>query len=366
MRYDYLVVGAGLYGSVFANIAKDRGMKCLVIDKRDHVGGNAYCETVEGINVHKYGAHIFHTGDEEVWSYVNKFAKFNSYINSPVARIGNELYNMPFNMNTFNRMWGVKTPEEAKAKIQSQIPISDRAPVNLEEQAISMVGTDIYEKLVKGYTEKQWGRNCNELPPSIIRRLPLRFTFDNNYFNDPYQGIPVGGYTTMVEKMLEGVDVILNCDFFDEYRDFKKVADKLVYTGMIDEYFDYRLGHLEYRSLRFESRIENTENYQGVAVMNYTGVEVPYTRVIEHKHFEFGMQPKTVVTEEYPRTWKPGMDAYYPINDENNNELYRKYELLAKSETDTIFGGRLGCYKYYDMDKTIRESINLSKQEFGY
>lgn len=363
MRYDYLIVGAGLYGSVFANIAKEHGKRCLVIDKRDHIGGNAYCEEIEGINVHKYGAHIFHTKDKEVWDYVNKFAEFNNYINSPIARIGDELYNMPFNMNTFSKMWNVKTPAEAKVKIQSQIPSLGREPVNLEEQAISMVGTDIYEKLVKGYTEKQWGRECNELPASIIKRLPLRFTFDNNYFNDPYQGIPVGGYTRMIEKMLDGTDVILNCDFFEEYRDFKKTADKLIYTGMIDEYFDYKLGHLEYRSLRFESRIEETDNYQGVAVVNYTGNEIPYTRVIEHKHFEFGTQFKTVVTEEYPCMWKPGMDAYYPINDEKNNEMYRRYEMLAKGEKDVIFGGRLGCYKYYDMDKVTRESMDLSSKE---
>ena len=365
MRYDYLIVGAGLFGSVFANIAKEHGKRCLVIDKRDHIGGNAYCEEIEGINVHKYGAHIFHTKDKEVWNYVNRFAEFNNYVNSPIARIGDELYNMPFNMNTFSKMWNVKTPDEAKAKIQSQIPPLGREPVNLEEQAISMVGTDIYEKLVKGYTEKQWGRKCNELPASIIKRLPLRFTFDNNYFNDPYQGIPIGGYTLMIEKMLEGIDVELNCDFFERYRDFKKVADKLVYTGMIDEYFDHELGHLEYRSLRFESRVEDIDNYQGVAVVNYTGAEVPYTRVIEHKHFEFGTQPKSVVTEEYPRTWKPGMDAYYPINDVNNNELYQKYEMLAKNEKDVIFGGRLGCYKYYNMDEIISTCLLVVSKEMG-
>jgi UDP-galactopyranose mutase len=364
MKYDYLIVGAGLYGSVFANIAKEHGKKCLVIDRRNHVGGNAYCEEIEGINVHRYGAHIFHTKDKEVWNYVNKFAEFNNYINSPIARIGDELYNMPFNMNTFSKMWNVKTPDEAKAKIESQIPPLDREPSNLEEQAISMVGTDIYEKLVKGYTEKQWGRRCDELPASIIKRLPLRFTFDNNYFNDPYQGIPIGGYTRMVEKMLDGIDVELDCDFFNEYRDFEKIAYKLVYTGMIDEYFDYKLGHLEYRSLRFESRVEDTDNYQGVAVVNYTGTDVPYTRVIEHKHFEFGTQPKTVVTEEYPCAWSPGMEAYYPINDEKNNELYMKYQLLANGEKNVIFGGRLGCYKYYDMDKVIGESLDCALQEF--
>ncbi|NCB65677.1 MAG: UDP-galactopyranose mutase [Bacilli bacterium] len=364
MKYDYLIVGAGLYGSVFANVAKANGKKCLVIDKRSHVGGNAYCEKIEGINVHKYGAHIFHTKDKEVWEYVNRFAEFNNYINSPIARIGDELYNMPFNMNTFSRMWGVKTPAEALEKIRSQISHLDHEPSNLEEQALSLVGTDIYEKLVKEYTEKQWGRKCSELPAFIIKRLPLRFTFDNNYFNDPYQGIPVGGYTPMVEKMLEGIDVELNCDFFNEYRDFKKVADKLVYTGMIDEYFDYRLGHLEYRSLMFKSRVEETDNYQGVAVVNYTGKEVPYTRVIEHKHFEFGKQPKTVVTEEYPCKWEPGLDAYYPVNDDKNNKLYKEYEMLALNEKDVIFGGRLGCYKYFDMDKVIRFCLDLTKEEF--
>lgn len=356
-------MGAGLYGSVFANIAKEHGKRCLVIDKRNHIGGNAYCEEVEGINVHKYGAHIFHTKDKEVWNYVNRFAEFNNYINSPIARTGDELYNMPFNMNTFNKMWNVKTPDEAKAKIQSQILGLNHDPANLEEQAISMVGTDIYEKLVKGYTEKQWGRKCSELPASIIKRLPLRFTFDNNYFNDLYQGIPIGGYTRMIERMLDGIDIALKCDFFKEHRDFKKISDKLVYTGMIDEYFNYELGHLEYRSLMFKSRVEETDNYQGVAVVNYTGAEVPYTRVIEHKHFEFGTQLKTVVTEEYPCAWTPGKDAYYPINDEKNNELYRKYESLAKGEKDVIFGGRLGCYKYYDMDRVIKASIDCVKQE---
>ena len=364
MRYDYLIVGAGLYGSVFANIAKENGKKCLVIDKRNHVGGNAHCEKIEGINVHKYGAHIFHTKDKEVWEYVNRFAEFNNYVNSPIARIGDELYNMPFNMNTFSKMWGVKTPAEAMEKIRSQIPSSDHEPSNLEEQALSLVGKDIYEKLVKGYTEKQWGRKCSELPAFIIKRLPLRFTFDNNYFNDPYQGIPIGGYTQMVEKMLEGIDVELNCDFFEEYRDFRKIADKLVYTGMIDEYFDYKLGNLEYRSLLFKSRVEQTDNYQGVAVVNYTGTDVPYTRVIEHKHFEFGEQTNTVITEEYPCTWKRGMDAYYPINDDKNNELYKEYETLARNEKDVIFGGRLGCYKYFDMDKVIRSCLDFAGREF--
>lgn len=365
MKYDYLIVGAGLYGSVFANIAKEHGKKCLVIDKRNHVGGNVYCEKIEGINVHRYGAHIFHTRDREVWEYINKFAEFNNYVNSPIARIGDEVYNMPFNMNTFNKMWNVKTPKEAKDKIQSQIPDLGREPSNLKEQAISMVGTDIFEKLVKGYTEKQWGRSCEELPASIIKRLPLRFTYDNNYFNDPYQGIPIGGYTPIIEKMLEGADVELNCDFFKKYKDFKEVANKLVFTGMIDEYFDYELGHLEYRSLRFEQRTMDTDNYQGVAVVNYTGADIPYTRIIEFKHFEFGTQPKSVIAEEYPVTWEPGMEAYYPINNERNEELYKKYRALSKEEKDVIFGGRLGDYKYYDMDTVIRNCIDRARIEFG-
>jgi UDP-galactopyranose mutase len=358
VKYDYLIVGAGLYGSVFANIAKEHGKKCLVIDKRNHIGGNTYCEEIEGINVHKYGAHIFHTKDKDVWNYVNKFAEFNNYINSPIARIGNETYNLPFNMNTFSKMWGIFTPTEAIEKIKSQIPKIDHEPANLEEQALSLVGSDIYEKLIKGYTEKQWGRKCDKLPAFIIKRLPLRFTYDNNYFNDPYQGIPIGGYTRMIENMLKGIDVELECDFFKTYSEFEKVANKLVYTGKIDEYFGYCLGHLEYRSLKFESRIENIENYQGVAVVNYTGTDVPYTRVIEHKHFEFGTQPKTVITEEYPCEWSPGMEAYYPVNDAKNTELYNKYKNLADREKNVIFGGRLGNYKYYDMDRVIRACLD--------
>lgn len=365
MKYDYLIVGAGLYGSTFANIAKEHGKRCLVIDKRNHVGGNVFCEEMEGINVHKYGAHIFHTSDKEVWSFVNRFAEFNHYVNSPIARIGNEIYNLPFNMNTFNKMWNVKTPEEARIKINSQIPKLGREPVNLKEQAISMVGTDIFEKLVKYYTEKQWGRSCEELPASIIKRLPLRFTYDNNYFNDFYQGVPVGGYTKLIENMLRGIDIELNCNFFEKYKDFERVAKKLVFTGMIDEYFNYRLGHLEYRSLEFKSRVENTENYQGVSVVNYTGKEVPYTRTIEHKHFEFGTQPKTVITEEYPMSWAPGMEAYYPVNNERNEQLYRSYEGLAEKEKNVIFGGRLGSYRYYDMDKVIAESLSCVKRELN-
>ena len=364
MKYDYLIVGAGLFGAMCAHEMTQRGKKCLVIDKRDHIGGNIYTEEIEGINVHKYGAHIFHTSNKEVWDYVNKFAEFNHYVNSPIARIGNETYNMPFNMNTFSRLWNVFTPEEAKEKIKSQAEKLDREPTNLEEHVISMVGRDVYEKLVKSYTEKQWGRPCSELPAFIIKRLPLRLTYDNNYFNDPYQGIPKGGYTKIIERMLEGVDVELNCDFFKKYKDFKKVANKLVFTGMIDEYYEYCFGHLEYRSLRFESRIEDTDNYQGVAVVNYTGNEVPYTRIIEHKHFEFGTQPKTVVTEEYPCTWKLGMEAYYPVNDEKNESLYKRYEELAKKENDVLFGGRLGGYKYYDMDKVIIACMDMLQAGF--
>ena len=360
MRYDFLIVGAGLFGSVFAHEATKRGKKCLVIDRRDHIGGNIYTEEVEGINVHRYGAHIFHTKSREVWDYVNQFAEFNNFVNSPIARIGDEVYNMPFNMNTFSRMWGVFRPHEALSRIEEQRREVSGEPGNLEEQAISLVGRDVYEKLVKGYTEKQWGRPCTELPPEIIRRLPVRLTYDNNYFSDPYQGIPKGGYTRIIEKLLEGSDVRLNCDYFEEFPDFREVADKLVFTGMIDEYYGYRFGHLEYRSLRFETRVEDTDNYQGVAVVNYTGAEVPYTRVIEHKHFEFGTQPKTVVTEEYPAEWEPGMEAYYPINDARNSELYAKYKELADAEEDVIFGGRLGTYSYYDMDKIINSAMGIS------
>jgi len=362
--YDYLVVGAGLFGASFARLMKEAGKKCLVIDRRGHLAGNCFTEEVEGIQVHRYGAHIFHTSNQEVWNFANRFAEFNHYINSPVANFKGELYNLPFNMNTFYQIWGVKTPAEAEEMIAAQRREAGIAePRNLEEQAISLIGTDIYEKLVKCYTEKQWGKPCRELPSFIIRRLPVRMTFDNNYFSDRYQGIPVGGYTKMIEKMLEGIDVELNCDFFERYKDFKRVADRLVYTGKIDEYFDYRLGHLEYRSLEFKTRIEDTDNYQGVAVVNYTDSDVPYTRVIEHKHFEFGKQPKSVVTEEYPCEWTPGTDAYYPINDSKNSELYNKYRELADKERDVIFGGRLGDYKYYDMDKVIRSSLDRVRKE---
>ncbi len=368
-KYDYLIVGAGLFGAVFAYEMKRNGKKCLVIDKREHLGGNIYTENISGINVHKYGAHIFHTSNKDVWEYVNSFVEFNHYINCPVAVYKDELYNMPFNMNTFSKMWGIKTPTEAKEKIREQIEeLSITEPANLEEQALSLVGTDIYEKLVKGYTEKQWGRSCTELPAFIIKRLPVRFTYDNNYFNDPYQGIPKGGYTEIIEKLLEGTEVRLNT----EYKDFEKsivagsreAFDKVLYTGMIDEFFDYQLGALEYRSLRFEHELmEGEENYQGNAVVNYTERQVPYTRIIEHKHFEFGTQPDTVVTREYPVTWSKGDEPYYPINDDRNSKLYKEYEELAKEEGNVIFGGRLGQYKYYDMDKTIEAALALVKEE---
>lgn len=357
MRYDYLIVGAGLFGSVFACEATKRGKKCLVIDRRDHIGGNIYTEEIEGINVHKYGAHIFHTKDKAIWDYINQFAEFNNFINSPIARIGDEVYNLPFNMNTFSKMWGVFRPEEAMEILESQRLRLDREPRNLEEQALVLVGTDVYEKLIKGYTEKQWGRSCTELPPEIIKRLPVRMTYDNNYFSDPYQGIPIGGYTRIIEKMLEGSDVRLNCDYLRDIKDFKTVADKMVFTGMIDEYYGYRFGHLEYRSLRFETRVEDTDNYQGVAVVNYTGKEVPYTRVIEHRHFESTVAEKTIVTEEYPQEWRPGIEAYYPINDTKNQSIFLNY-IEEYHEDGISFGGRLGLYRYLDMDATIRTCLN--------
>lgn len=367
--YDYLIVGAGLFGAIFAHEAKKAGKSVLVIDKRSNVGGNIYTKEVEGIQVHEYGAHIFHTSNEEVWNYIQQFAEFNRYTNSPVARYKNELYNMPFNMNTFSRMWGVVTPEEAKAKIEEQIREAGiTEPENLEEQAISLVGRDIYEKLVKGYTEKQWGRRANELPAFIIKRLPVRFVYDNNYFNDKYQGIPVGGYTQIVEKMLEGIEVRLETDFFANREELTAQADKIVFTGMIDAYFDYCYGELEYRSLRFETEVLECENYQGNAVVNYTEFEVPYTRIIEHKHFEFGCQtgeanPKTVITREYPATWKRGDEPYYPMNDEKNNALYAKYKELAEKEKKVIFGGRLGMYKYFDMHNVVAESLKCVREE---
>lgn len=362
--YDYLIVGSGLFGSIFAYEANRRGRKCLVIDKRNHIGGNIYCKEIEGINIHKYGAHIFHTSNKKVWNYINKFSEFNRYINSPVAIYKDELYNMPFNMNTFNKLWGVKTPAEAKAKIASQIAESGiTEPKNLEEQAIRLVGKDIYEKLVKGYTEKQWGTKATELPSFIIKRLPVRFTYDNNYFNDKYQGIPIGGYTNIIEKMLDGIDVRLNVNFFEKREELEKLANKIVFTGMIDEFYNYKFGTLEYRSLRFEHKILDEENYQGNAVVNYTEYEVPYTRIIEHKHFEYGNQPKTVITREYPAKWNKGDEPYYPINNERNNAIYNKYKELANKETDVIFGGRLADYKYYDMHNVIEEALKCVKKE---
>lgn len=367
--YDYLVVGAGLFGAVFAYEAKKKGKKVLVIDKRANIAGNIYTENIEGIQMHKYGAHIFHTSNKKVWDYVGQFAEFNRYTNSPVARYKDELYNMPFNMNTFSKMWGVVTPKEAKEKIDSQIAEAGiKEPKNLEEQAISLVGRDIYEKLVKGYTEKQWGKRANELPSFIIKRLPVRMTYDNNYFNDLYQGIPIGGYTQIVEKMLTGIEVRLNTDFFSNREELEALADKIVFTGMIDEYFDYCYGELEYRSLRFETEILDEENYQGNAVVNYTEYEIPYTRIIEHKHFEFGCQngnynPKTIITREYPATWKKGDEPYYPMNDDKNNELYAKYKELADKQEKVIFGGRLGMYKYFDMHQVIEVALNVAEKE---
>lgn len=363
-KYDYLIVGAGLFGAVFAHEAVKAGKKCLVIDKRNHIAGNIYCENIEGINVHKYGAHIFHTSNKEVWNYVNQFAEFNNYINSPVAVYKDELYNLPFNMNTFSKMWNIKKPAEAKAIIKEQKEkLNIGEPKNLEEQALSLVGTDIYEKLIKGYTEKQWGRACTELPSFIIKRLPLRFTYDNNYFNDRFQGIPMGGYTAIVEKMLEGSDVMLDTDYFEFIKNNADIAEKTVYTGMIDEYFGYKLGHLEYRTVRFETEVLDEENYQGNAVVNYTEREVPYTRIIEHKHFEYGTQPKTVISREYSSEWKPGIEPYYPINDEKNGSLFEKYRELADKEENVIFGGRLGNYKYYDMDKVIEAALDCVSNE---
>ena len=365
--YDYLIVGAGLFGSVFANEAKKAGKKVLVIEKRSHIGGNIYTENIGRINVHKYGAHIFHTNNEKVWKYINQFAEFNRYTNSPVAVYRDEIYNMPFNMNTFSKMWNIKTPEQAMKIIERQREEVKGEPKNLEEQAIKLVGRDIYEKLVKGYTEKQWGRDCKELPAFIIKRLPVRFVYDNNYFNDKYQGIPTGGYTRIIEKMLEGTEVRLNTDFLENKQKLAGLAKKIVYTGAIDAYFNYSLGKLEYRSLRFESEDIQVENYQGNAVVNYTEYEIPYTRIIEHKHFEFGCQGgektnHTVITREYPAVWKPGDEPFYPINDEKNNALYNKYKALADNENNVIFGGRLGEYKYFDMDKVIERAMEAAEK----
>lgn len=377
MKYDYLIVGAGLFGAIFAHEAKKAGKKVLVIDRRDHIGGNIYTKEVEGIQVHQYGAHIFHTSDKEVWDYIQQFAEFNRYTNSPVARYKDELYNLPFNMNTFSKMWGVRTPAEAKEIIQRQIKEAGiTEPKNLEEQAISLVGKDIYEKLVKGYTEKQWGRRATELPSFIIRRLPVRYVYDNNYFNDKYQGIPVGGYTKIIERMLEGTEVRLMTDFFADREILAKEAENIVFTGMIDAYYDYCFGELEYRSLRFETEVLDMENYQGNAVVNYTEYEVPYTRIIEHKHFEYGCQggyggdgsgvsDKTVITREYPAAWSRGEEPYYPMNDEKNNALYARYRELADEEEHVIFGGRLGMYRYYDMHQVVKEALECVRRSLS-
>lgn len=353
-EYDFLIVGAGLYGAIFAHEATKRGKSCLVIDKRDHIAGNIFCENIEGINVHKYGAHIFHTSNKIIWDYVNSFVEFNRYTNSPIANYKGELYNLPFNMNTFYQLWKVKTPKEAKAKIDEQVALTGiKEPQNLEEQALSLVGSDIYYKLIKDYTEKQWGRKATELPAFIIKRLPVRFTYDNNYFNDKYQGIPIGGYTKIIEKMLTGIDVKTNVNYFEDRENLNSLADSIVYTGMIDEYFDYKFGTLEYRSLKFVNEVHECENYQGNAVVNYTDSETPYTRIIEHKHFEFGTQEKTVITKEYSQEWTKKDEPYYPVNDEKNEQLFKKYKDLAKNESNVIFGGRLADYKYYDMHHVV-------------
>ena len=364
-QFDYLVVGAGLYGAVFAHEAMKRGKTCLVVDRRPHIAGNIFTKAIEGINVHVYGAHIFHTNDRKIWEYVNQFAEFNRFTNSPVANYHGELYSLPFNMYTFNKMWGVVTPDEAEAKIAEQRRKAGiTTPKNLEEQAISLVGTDIYEKLVKGYTEKQWGRPCSELPSFIIKRLPVRLTFDNNYFNALYQGIPVGGYTQMAARMLEGAEIRLNVDYLANRAALDKLADKVLFTGPIDAYFDYRLGNLEYRSIRFETEVLDKPNFQGNAVVNYTDRETPWTRIIEHKWFEFGTQPKTVISREYSSEWKPGDEPYYPVNDEKNGRLYAAYKALADAEKRVIFGGRLGEYKYYDMDAVIAAALERARKEW--
>ena len=358
--FDYLIVGAGLYGAVCAYELKKAGKKCLVIDKRDHIAGNIYTKEVSGINVHQYGAHIFHTSNKKVWDYVNQFAEFNHYINSPIAVYKDELYNLPFNMNTFSKMWNIRTPQEAKDMIEKQVKdLNITEPKNLEEQALSLVGKDVYEKLVKGYTEKQWGRDCTELPSFIIKRLPCRFTYDNNYFNDRYQGIPMGGYTQMVEKMLEGTEVKLNTDYFEFIKENPEIAEKIIFTGCIDEYYNFQFGPLKYRSVRFETEELPMESYQGNAVVNYTEREVPYTRIIEHKHFEFGTQPTTIISREYSSEWSVGKEPYYPVNDAENTALYAKYAALAEKEGNVIFGGRLGAYKYYDMDKVIDAALTM-------
>lgn len=367
--YDYLIVGAGLFGAVFAHEALKHGKKCLIIDKRSHIAGNIYSEKREGINVHKYGAHIFHTNNKKVWDYMEQFAEFNRFTNSPVAIYKGQLYNLPFNMNTFYQLWGVKTPKEAKTILNRQRleAFQGKEPENLEEQALQLAGRDIYEKLIKGYTEKQWGKPAKELPSFIIKRLPFRFRYDNNYFDDNYQGIPIGGYTAMVEKMLEGVEVRLQADFFEDREAFKNLAEKTVYTGMIDAYYEHCFGTLEYRSLFFEEELLDTDNYQGSAVVNYTEYEVPFTRIIEHKHFEFGTQEKTVITREYPKSWKKGMEPYYPVNDDKNNTLFQKYSELMQHERDVLFGGRLAEYRYYNMDQIVERALAVAERELnGY
>ncbi|NLL01659.1 MAG: UDP-galactopyranose mutase [Mollicutes bacterium] len=364
MKYDYLIVGAGLFGSVFAYEMSKLGKKCLVIDKRGHIGGNVFTEEISGINVHKYGPHIFHTDYEDVWTYINQFARFNNFINTPMARYKDEIYNLPFNMNTFSKIWGISSPEEARAMIEDEIKsFQIKSPKNLEEQAISLVGHTIYKKLIKGYTEKQWGRNCTELPSSIIKRIPIRFEYNNNYFNDHYQGIPIGGYTKIIEKLLEDVEVQLNCDYFSNPEELKSMAKRVLFTGMIDEFYDYIYGELEYRSLKFETHVLNINNYQGVAVVNYTEKDIPFTRIIEHKFFEKTDNKETVLSYEFPNNWTKGKEAYYPINDEKNNELYCKYKELAQKEKKFIFGGRLADYSYYDMDDTIKKSLELVEVE---
>ncbi len=363
-KYDYLIVGAGLFSAVFANEAKKHGKKCLVIEKRGHIGGNLYCENIEGITVHRYGAHIFHTSNRRVWDYVTELCEFNNFINSPVCNYKGEIYNLPFNMNTFSKMFGISSPVRAREIIESQRQEIDGEPQNLEQQAISLVGREVYEKLVKGYTEKQWGRDCRDLPAFIIKRLPVRYTYDNNYFNDRYQGIPVNGYNELIEKLFDGVEILTDTDFFSDREKFLSLAKKCLFTGMIDEFFDYRLGELDYRSLRFETETLDTENFQGVAVMNFSERDIPYTRIIEHKHFNFGTQKKTVITKEYPEVFQRGKEPYYPVNDEKNNGLYEKYRKLANERRDVIFGGRLGLYKYYDMDKCIEAALEICDKEF--
>lgn len=363
--YDYLIVGSGLFGAIFAYEATKIGKKCVVVEKRGHIGGNCYTEAVEGIQVHRYGAHIFHTSIKEIWNYIQQFAEFNHFINCPIANFHGEIYNMPFNMNTFSKIWRISTPTEAKKIIELQRGELAGEPQNLEEHVIQLVGRDVYEKLVKGYTEKQWGRPCTKLPKSIIRRLPVRFTYDNNYFNDPYQGIPKGGYTAIFEKLLSGCDVILNTDYIAHRKEYERVADKIIFTGTIDSYFNYCFGPLEYRSLRFETEVLDTDNYQGVAVVNYTDCETPYTRIIEHKHFEFGTQPQTVISREYPMEWDSNIEPYYPINNKKNQALYKKYVALAATEKKVKFGGRLGEYKYYDMQDTIQSALSYAQAELS-